>query len=341
MRFLIIITFTLLTSIVASGQSADTMYHPDPRINKFYGEVFGKEGVRAEGLILDELTLVVTSDSLLFVDGNGVVKYKRGFDAADIAFDSNKEQLREYGTGVNIGGSTMHDFMNYLYFAPPTLSAITFDPVTTVYEIGTSNSIVITGSVSNSGGSTLSDGYLVITSETPDVNYHFFDDSLTYTRAFQFNPRKENTGDYNKWSYTFKAQQVWTKAGEGSDTEYSPAKTVIGVYPVFYGVHASDFRLVTGTTIYTSSLTNWDIARGSKTVTLNGTGWAYFIVPQEASTWTVAEIKDQNGFPVLWDEVILTISSNALDDDWLLKSYKMYVAKNIAEYISFEFDFNL
>ena len=238
------------------------------------------------------------------------------FGSSSVLFDSGRPILRTPSVGVNIGGSTVSDWLNYWYFTAPSLT-LTLTPSTTVYEVGTSTAITMTGSVSNPGGATL--GLRELKRLSPLAT---LDTGNPYNGAFTFTPQKDSTGIYNEFTYSFRADQAWSFGSE-SGTASSPTRTVTAVYPVLYGMSATDLS-VTGNP-YTT-LTKLVEAEGNKTVSLTGSGFIYYAVPKTWGDFTLSQIIDHNGFNVTpsFTSYDIQVSSSGLTNNWVNVDYKLY-----------------
>lgn len=241
-------------------------------------------------------------------------------NASDASFDSNRNILRVPTVGANIGGSTISDFLNYFYFTPPTITC-NLSPTTTVYEVGTSTSIIISGATTNAGAATLSAGHLTQTAPSADT-LKSFTSATSYADTITFTPQQGGSGQFNTLAYSFRATQAWVKGAE-SGTATSTTRSISGVYPVLYGMSATDF---TATGNPYTGLTKLVEAEGDKTVTLTGSGYIYFLVPKTWSDWNLSSIIDHNGFNVTasFTATDINISSSGLTNNWTTQAYRMY-----------------
>lgn len=244
--------------------------------------------------------------------------------SASLNFDSNRPILRVPTPGVNIGGSTVVDFLTYYYFAPPTITC-NLSPTTTVYEVGTSNSITISGATTNSGGATLSAG--VLTRTVPSSNVvNSFGTGTSYSTGITFYPQKDSTGDYKQLTYSFQASQAWVSGAE-SGTASSTTRTITGVYPVLYGMDAADLSGATSSTIYTTLSGKYIMVEANKDqIPLAGVGeYIYFAIPKSWGDFNLSIIEDPNGFNILggFTTYDVSITSSGLDNNWT-QDYKLY-----------------
>lgn len=235
-------------------------------------------------------------------------------------YDSDKAILRVPTVGTNIGGATVTDWLDYWYFSAPTLS-LSLSPSTTIYEVGDTSYITVSGTTSNPGTANLSNGGLDRTAPST-LEVDAFGTGTSFSFSFSFYPQKDSTAHYKQLSYSFQASQDWVKGAE-SGTATSTTRTVTAVYPVLYGMSATDLS-VTGNP-YTA-LTKLVEAEGNKTVTLTGSGFIYFAIPKTWSDFTLSQIIDHNGFDVTpsFTSYDITVNSSSLINDWTSVNYKLY-----------------
>ena len=220
-------------------------------------------------------------------------------------------------------------------FAAPTIT-IAFTPVTTVYEVGTSNAITISGATTNPANLTLSNGELNRILPTPVTSINSFGASATYSQGITFTPQQGGTGNYNELSYTFQAAQDYTGTESGSIT--SPEKQIKGVYPILYGMSATD--LSTSGDLYTT-LSKLVEDEDDKTVTLNGTGFIYYAIPKTWTDFDLSQILDHNGFDVTaaFTAYDRTVSSSGLTNDWTNENYKLYKINVSTQTSNYDYQF--
>jgi len=273
---------------------------------KYKGNGYVADSTTAFGKPVAQYTVIIDEETgnqwLLEVPGTAVMTIETAtktpvggnvtVNPTDLSFDSDRVVLRGYAADNNIKGTTVNDFLEYIYFKPPVMS-IAFSPTLILYEIGTTTSITVSGTVVNYGA-TLSNGYLYVRSETPDFAMDEFTSTTSYSGVVQFDPVESGSGKYAESFYSFQARQDWVKGAE-SDSAYSTLKTLTAVYPYFHLVSAVDYTGASGTTIY-SNFTKVVEAEGTKSVVFNGTGFSYICVPDTWSALTAAV--DHNGFDV-------------------------------------------
>lgn len=204
-------------------------------------------------------------------------------------FDSNRPILRVPTAGVNIGGSTVSDWLNWWYFTPPTLS-LGQSPSTTTVEIGTSNNYTFTTSINNAGGATLSNGNF-FTPTTSDTLLSFTSND---SRAIVFTPLQTPVDTFTSNVYQFRSSIAWS-FGSDSGIATSNTRTIQAVYPVLYGMVAD-----TATAFSNPYGTLAKLVQGesNKTVTFNGSGLIIYGIPQTWSDTNLSSIIDPNGFNV-------------------------------------------
>jgi len=252
------------------------------------------------------------------------------------AFDSNRPILRVPTVGVNIGGSTVNDFLEYWYFSAPTIS-LGLSPSTTVYEVGTSNAITLSGSTTNSGGSTLSNGNLNRTVPGPSTSINSFAAATTYSQPITFAPNQTPSGDYTELDYSFQAEQDYS--GDESGTATSTTRSIKGIYPVFYGMSATD---LSSTGDPYTVLTKLVEDEGDKTVTFTGTNeFMYYAFPVNWADNNLSQILDHNGFDVTssFTEFTITVGSTGLTNNWTGVFYRLYKLNSTTTASGFDYQF--
>lgn len=247
-------------------------------------------------------------------------------DNTNFNFDGNRSILRTPSVGFNIGTDSIKQWIEWWYFAPPTISC-NLSPTTSIYEVGTSNSITISGATTNPGAATLTNGMLTKTVPSSNV-VNSFAASSSYSSSISFSPQQGGGSDYNELGYSFQATQDWSFGSE-SGISTSSTRSIIGVYPVFHGVSNIDLSTASGTAIYTT-LEKLTEGEGDKQVNLDGSGFIYFAIPKTWSDFDLSAITDHNGFPVLpsFTSYDVTISSTGLVNDYEDQPYKLYKLNN-------------
>jgi hypothetical protein len=259
-------------------------------------------------------------------------------NSASLAFDSDRQILRVPTAGTNIGGSTITEWLEWWYFTAPTIS-MSISPSTTVYENGDSAQIIGTATTTNSGGATLSNGSFV-------VSWSGGSESKSYGAAtsakdtIQFAPIQGSSTNYNRTQYSFSASQNWV-FGSDSGTANSNTRTVNGVYPVLYGVSATDYS-ASGNIYGAAGFSKLVQSEGNKSVTFTGTGFLYYAVPTTWSDTSMSVIYDHNGFDVTSSFTVydVTVSSSGLTNNWSGVSYKLYKLNSATTASGFTYQFN-
>ena len=208
-----------------------------------------------------------------------------------IDIDLDRAIKRGYEIGMTIPGNNIEDFVNYIYYAPPTITCT----ITGVYpvEIGTSQTIIISGNTVNNG-----DNLDVVNVrenlEGLGIIYTSADGATSYTTSITFNPKEAPSGNYTERSYRFYATQSYV--GVESGTATSGSTTATSAYPILYGISTTNYSSsLTG--IYTDAdITHLIQAEGNKTVNFNGVGYIYFIFPVDWGDENLSIIYDHNGF---------------------------------------------
>ena len=271
------------------------------------------------------------------VDISSLVTSGGAGTATNIAFNGNRPILRVPQVGDNLGTDSIKQWLVYWYFSPPTISC-NLTPTTTIYEVGTSNSITVSGVTTNPGGATLSGGEL--TRSVPSSNVvNAFGAAGTYLSAITFTPQQGGSGDYNELLYSFIADQDWSFGSESGNAT-SPTRTINGVYPVLYGMSAVDLSAASGTTVYTT-LTKLVQGEGDKSLTFTGSGFIYLAIPTTWGDVDLSQIRDQNEFNVTasFTAYDITVSSTGLTNDWTNVNYKIYKLNTTTTTSGYEYDF--
>jgi hypothetical protein len=243
------------------------------------------------------------------------------FDSVSIydSFNGNrpiKQTAANPSLAGNVGGTTIIEFLNN-YFFPFIPATISINSGTT-YEIGTSNSVNINGTVTANDETSFSNG--LVKRIHPDTASVFsFGSNLNYSTSVTFAPIKDSSSTLE---HRFAAFQDVDNNGNPT-TINSSTMILRSVYPFLYGVN-SDSTLTNGGTSAYTGLTKLVASKSNKTVTLNGTGYVYFAFP--ASYGDLISIIDQNSFEQLtaFTKYVSNVSSSALTNNWTNTSYHIY-----------------
>ena len=260
-----------------------------------------------------------------------------GGSATNIAFDGNRQILRVPGPGDNIGTDSIKQWLEWWYFTPPTWTLNSLgDPV----EMGGSYPLTLAGSASNPGAASLSNGELRQTSPASALITSIGSGSSVST-GITFTPQQGGSGIYNEDEYSFRISQDWTFGSENG-TANSPTRTKKAVYPVFYGVSATDLSV--GGDPYTA-LSKLVEDEGDKTVAngsplnMNGTGFSYIAVPKTWTDFDLSRIADHNDFTVTgsYTAYDITISSTGQVNDYTAEPYKLYKSNTSSTFTNYEY----
>ena len=229
------------------------------------------------------------------------------------SFDFDRPMLRVPVVGINVGVSTITDFFEWHFFSAPELSLI-LAPSTTVYEIGTVNAIDIVTNIDNPASAVLSAGVLLKTAPgTVDTITNIGTTAGNIT-GITYQPQQDSIANFKGATHSFQSRQTYDGAGE-TGTISSNTRTITAVYPVLYGVSATDFT-VAGTP-YTG-LTKLVQAEGNKAVNMNGSGFIYFLFPDTWTDTNLSSIIDANGFNVTpsFTKSTVNVTSSGLVNNW-------------------------
>lgn len=299
-------------------------------INTYNARLIGQ----AAGITIDTTELIYVESTALqgaIVDLDSAIATAAG----SAAFDGNRSILRTPSPGDNLGTSTVTEWLEWWYFTAPTIS-LSQSPSTTVFEVGTTNQLIYSGSTTNSGGSTLSGGVFNMTAPST-ATILSFGAATSYSDTIQFDPTQDSISTYKQFQYTFQASQAWSGSGE-SGTATSTARTVYGVYPVLYGMSATDLSV--GGDPYTV-LTKLVQQEGNKTVSLTGSGYIYYAVPKTWGDFNLSQIIDHNGFNVTpsFTAYDITVSSTGLTNNWVAVPYKLYKLNTLTTTSGYAYQF--
>lgn len=193
----------------------------------------------------------------------------------------------EVGTVIPIGT----DAFDWMYFSVPTISII-LSPTTTLYEVGTTNSIDIISTTTNPSSATLSAGVLLNMTDAQTIASYGATPSNTTTISFE--PLEARTTPYEELLYHFRTSQTWVSGSEGATM--SANIYLYGAFPIYHGVSVTD---------YSTDLTGIDsdggivetlALEGNKVYDVAGIGHVYYAMPAEWSNSVLTEIIDHNAF---------------------------------------------
>lgn len=261
------------------------------------------------------------------------------------AFTKVNTNFGEVSDSLTTIRGELNDLVNLVFsyhFTAPTIS-IGLSPSTTVYEIGTSNSITISGSTTNPESCTLSAGLLLETNATPDFTVNDFGSATSYTSNITFAPTVGGASNYTEYEYKFKAEQNY-ELGAIIGTATSSIKTIYGVFPVFYFTSAENYT--TGNiNIQTlegagETITTLVEREGNKTATFysDHLTYAYLLFPMTWVDETFSSIKDNSNFETLgnWTKYSVTVTNAS---KYTTEDYILYRFNNLAEFASSTYTF--
>lgn len=252
------------------------------------------------------------------------------------AFNSNRPILRTYFPGLVVGGTTVNEFLEWMFFTAPTM-AISQSPNQSIYEVGTTGNISWTLTTTNDGGALLDNGQFRVTSPVDSLLSSYSAAVIHNSPTLNFTPIQNDVGRYNEHQYVFRGQQDWDKDGD-TGTAFSPTKTIYGVYPIISGMSNTDFTL--GGNPY-GTMGKIVEREGNKTVTLNGSGFIYYFIPKTWGDWNLSQIIDHNGFNVTasFTAFDITVTSMGLTNNWTNVEYRGYKLNNTTVTSGFDYQF--
>lgn len=298
-----------------------------------------------EPLTQPQDSFAILEDSIFVSFQNGIEIQRDTIRVAVTGGDNLYSQpgpiLRIPSVGDTIPSVTIQDWLNYaFYFREPQIEFNNISQL--VYEIGTSNSITLSGVTDNPAATTLSNGILEKIYPTSNT-INSFGASATFSQVITFTPQQGGSGDYNEFEYRFRANQDWDSGTDTGNT-VSSTKFVYGVYPILYGMSTQDsLGVIAGDPYTTFSGTKRIEREGNKNITFNSGTPSYFYVyiPNSWGDPDFSLILDHNGFPVTstWKKYTVNISSTGLVNNWTNVSYTCYQwpIKTTASNFTYEF----
>lgn len=281
-------------------------------------------------LIGQAAEIVVDTTGLIYINSTELQGALTDLDSAilsassSLAFDGNRNVLRTPNPGDNLATSTVTGWLEWWYFTAPTIS-LSQVPPTSVWEVGDSTQLIYSGTVTNSGGATLSNGLLLRTVPSADTLVSFAA-ATSFLDTIQFVPTQDSTSHYKQFQYTFKATQEWVSGAE-SGTAQSPSVAVYGAYPILFGMSAQDSLGVLAGNPYTDLETPLVEREGNKNITFNGTNaYLYLMIPNTWGDTDFSLILDHNGFTTTstWKKYTVLVSSTGLVNNWTAVNYTCY-----------------
>lgn len=294
---------------------------------------------RAEGVVIDTTNMTYVQSTVL---QDAIQDIDTTLEQLSLGstFTKSGPILREPQAGDTVVSTTVAEWINRaFYFIPPSIS-FSLSPSTTVYEIGTSNQIIMSGTTSNISATTLSNGELNQTSPSTVLEKSFAD-ATSYSDTISFTPQQGGVGDYNTFQYSFQSNQDWND-GIDSGNITSTTRTIYGVYPILYGASSQDSLGVLAGDPYTT-LSKRIEREGNKNVTFNGSNaYLYLMIPNTWSDTDFSVILDHNGFNVTgsFKKYTVSVSSTGLTNDWSSVDYTCYQWNILTTATNYEYTFN-
>jgi hypothetical protein len=249
------------------------------------------------------------------------------------SFNGNRAIRRTGWTGVsgvNVGTTTnITDFINSVFF--PFVSAVISINSTGLYEVGTSNSVTISGATTLNDETVYSNGRVDRTYPATSTIYTF-GSATSYSTTVSFVPQQSVSSSLEQRYVAY--QSV---GNNGSPTTInSSTKLLQSFYPYLYGL--SSANLTTGGTATYTAMNKIIQTIGNKTVSLTGSGYIYFCFP--ASYGSLTSIIDQNSFEQIsaFTRYNANITSTGLVNNWT-ESYYIYKSNNQTTASGFYFQF--
>ena len=232
------------------------------------------------------------------------------------------------GTTTNVA-----DFLDAVFF--PFISAtIEFDPpFQLLFEIGTTNSVTISGSTTANDETIFSLGRIDKIYTGVPTQIYAFGAATTYTTSVTFSPTQV-VSTQDAWYRTY--QTVANGVGPATEIQ-SNVKYIQSCYPYLHGVSSID--LTSGGTAAYTVLTHLIEQKGNKTTYPLGTnGYLYFCYP--ASYGSLTSILDPNLFPSLasFTQFTANVTSVGLINNWT-ESYYIYQYNNLSTFTGLSFQF--
>lgn len=230
--------------------------------------------------------------------------------------------LRTWDVGQVISGTVENEF-EWQFYTPPTISCNIVGGI--LFEIGTSNPIVIGGSTTYTVGDVLSSGE-VGTNGVENPLLPVFGTADTYLYNITYAPIQIPINDWTDHSYAFQATQDYV--GIESGTAISPTRTINAIYPYRKGAIVTDLSIIGDP--YTALSGIIQSERSSTSVDYTGDG-VYIYFAQLATYDTLTSILDPNGFEIFpdYDRIAVNINSSGLPNDYSGIGYNLYKSKTL------------
>lgn len=293
----------------------------------------------------------ITSTGTIGADTTGSVGLATKYDLSLVGggMDSTYNGVRviqrtPVAGSTNMNATTFRQWLDWWYqknYQAPTLTFNSISP--TVVEVGSSTSYTLAGSTSNPCAFTLSGG----TISSPSG--YSFGSATSFSTSYTHLPTTASTT-------TLTASQGWTmttgscEAGSPTTGTASASRTISNVYPILWGMSASDWS--GGGVPYSSfTLTEGDnislhkrVATESNLTGLKMYGtnmYIYILIPKSWSDWTATSIIDHNNFNVTasFTAYDVNVTSTGLTNNWT-QAYRLYKLNSLTSATNYSYSYN-
>ena len=308
MRKIIITSLLILVSIVATAQIKENLVRMNTWTTPFI-----------EPYLVDQIIRVKTDSTIyalthavkvgqtmrMVIDSNWAKVIGRGGENF-----SGGTVTKVPAVGENITSTSPGDWLQKAFY--PFVSATISLVSSHLYEVGTSNTVILNHSITANSETIFTSGR--VDQLTPAVS-----SKLTWTGggsksvSVKFTPIQGVTDSLSK---TFKSYQLVGNNGSPV-TLQSSILTLSSGYPYLYGM--SDHDLSSGVGLYAAMTSKVVKTCSSSTLAIFNCStlkYAYFVFP--ATCTDLTSILDQNGFEQIsaFTKYEVNITSNGLDNDW-------------------------
>jgi len=330
------------TFTITNTQPDQTVSITGAGINNVTGTYpnFTVTGTEVDGSTTNEIELPTqTGNSGKYLTTNGTSPSWATVTSMDSLYNGNRAISRVPTVGTNLGATTFREWLNWWYIANYTQPTISLGSLATPVEVGTSTAYTLSGSTTNPCSFTLSSG---------TVNGNSFGSATSYSYPYTHAPTSAGTT-------TITASQAWNQTGTicatGTPTTgtATASRSINNVYPVLYGMSASDFSgggityadwTVSGSR---NNQFNRVVTEGNQSsMAMTGTNmYIYIIIPKSWSDWTVSSIVDHNGFNVTssFTGYDVSITSTGLVNNWT-QNYRLYKLNTLTTASGFNYVYN-
>lgn len=240
--------------------------------------------------------------------------------------------LRNHDVGSVIPYNDPVEWINWHYKGNYTQPVIQYNGEGLIYEVGTTNSIELSGYTTNPCGYTLSSGSI-----GAPVSYSFGSAS-TFSTFWTNAPT--TAGDVapvvsQNWTMT----TTVCDAGSPNSGTATNSKIIRNRHPVLYGMSATAY---TGGSVPYSGWTKFvNIEQDYGGLTMTGTNmYIYIFIPKSWSDYDLYKIYDHNDFDVTasFTPVDVSITSTGLTNNWT-QNYKGYKLTNLTTAAGYNYRF--